>query len=138
MLNTFPNTLIFFEKYGYCYGFDETAAMISMICGYRVYKKDDMLVIKFEKSRFQQMIKRGQMRGYRLIIDKSGKLTFISGNTFHLEKPLSYYKNNPDYTLNKKPLQKPVRSYTKNGGGWHDDAWTPGLPSSRFFRTKKK
>ena len=27
---------------------------------------------------------------------------------------------------------------SRHGGGWVDDAWVPGLPSSRFFRKKKR
>ena len=34
------------------------------------------------------------------------------------------------------PNRKATTS-SRHGGGWVDDAWVPGLPSSRFFRKRK-
>jgi len=76
------------------------------------------------------------MRGFRYVVDRDGLLTFeIGQKKFCLQKPLSYYKENVEHILNGKSTSW-INSTLKQGGGWLDDVWAPGLPSSRFFRKK--
>ena len=138
---TFPNVLIIFENGEYDYGFDETAVALSILFGYRYYLKEGMLVVKIKKTKFEEyLIVKRQMRGFRYLVDRNGKLTFEKGTKkFRLAKPLSAYKSD----LNRKQKKELATSYwddpiTKHGGGWYDDAWTPGLPSSRMYRKKSR
>ena len=52
---------------------------------------------------------------------------------------LIYYETNLDRIQNKglttSYWNDPI---TRHGGGWHDDVWAPGLPSSRLNRKKPR
>lgn len=137
----FPNVLIIFVHGDYYYGFDETAVALFLLFGCRYYRKEGMLVVRIEKARFEDhMVGKRQMRGFRYLVDQNGELTFEKGiKKFRLQKPLSFYDTNLDRVQNKNS----TRSYwestnTRHGKGWYDDVWTPGLPSSRFYRKKSK
>lgn len=137
---TFPNTLILFSKNGYYYGFDETAVAMSKLFGCHYQMKKRMLVAK--SAKIERMIAIFQSRGLRYIIDVDGKLTFDEGKGFRLQNPLSYYETHQTKKRDAKTkstswTDSNSKSYSKHGGGWNDDVWTPGLPSSRFYRTKK-
>ena len=139
--STFPNTLIIFEHADYYYGFDETAVALYYLFGCRFYKQKGMLVTKTDASKFEEhFIAKRQMRGYRYIIDRNGKLIFVNGKRSFLRKPLSYYRSiDLDRILKAKSAKSSwTDSYSKHGGGWYNDAWTPGLPSQRFYRKKSK
>ena len=139
--DVFPNTLIIFEHGDYYYGFDETAVAMYDLFGSRYYQQKGMLVVKIEKNKFEtHMIAKRQMRRFRYLVDRNGELTFEKGEKlFHLQKPLSYYAEKLDTVQNKKPetsyWNDPI---TRHGGGWYDDVWAPGLPSSRMHGKKSK
>ena len=133
---TFPNTLILFRNMGYYYGFDETAVVLDMWFGYTYHKSHGMLVAK--GNNYKLILEKFQMCGLRYIVDENGKLTFGKGKGFKLSKPLSYYESHP--IVRQPPKNKSTSwtdSYSRHGGGWHDDVWAPGLPSSRFYKSKK-
>ena len=140
--SAFPNVLIIFEHGGCYYGFNETAVALYFLFGCRYYRQKGMLVVKVEKAKFEEhMIGRRQMRGFRYLVDRNGRLTFEKGiKKFRLRKPLSYYEANLDHVQNNSSTASSYRKApdTRHGGGWHDDVWAPGLPSSRFFRKKSK
>ena len=139
--STFPNTLIIFEHADYYYGFDETAVALYYLFGCRFYKQKGMLVTKTDATKFEDhFIGKRQMRGHRYIIDRNGKLTFGKGTGCFLRKPLSYYNSIDLDRIQKAKSAKSswTNSYSKYGGGWNNDAWTPGLPSQRFYRKKTK
>ena len=137
----FPNALIIFEHGEHYYGFDETAVALYDLFGCRYYQQKGKLVVKVERTKFEDfMIVRRQMRGFRYVVDRNGSLTFERGSKkFHLQKPLSYYEANLDRIQNKglttSYWNDPI---TRHGGGWHDDVWAPGLPSSRLNRKKPR
>lgn len=138
---TFPNTLIIFEHADYYYGFEETAVALYYLFGCKFYKQKGMLVTKTDATMFEEhFVGKRQMRGYRYIIDRNGKLTFVNGKGCFLKKPLSYYNSIDLDRIQKAKLAKSswTDSYSKHGGGWYNDVWTPGLPSQRFFRKKSK
>lgn len=131
LIRVFPNTLIIFGNRGYYYGFDETAVVLCIWFKYSYHESNGMLVAKGD--RLDPIIRKIKSRGYRYIVDEDGKLTFGKGKGFSLPKPLSYYKKHPISIHATKPRFAPYsESYSKNGGGWHDDVWAPGLPSTRF------
>ena len=137
----FPNVLIIFEHDDYYYGFDETAVALFFLFGCRYYRKKGMLVAKIDKAKFEKhMVGKRQMRGFRYLVDQNGRLTFEKGiKKFRLQKSLSYYDTNMDRVQNKEPTASYWKNInTRHGGGWHDDVWTPGLPSSHFYRRKSK
>ena len=137
--NAFPNTLIVFEHGEYYYGFDETAVALYDLFGCHFYQQKGKLVVKIDKTKFEEfMTARRQMRGFRYVVDRNGILTFEKGTKkFRLQKPLSYYEANLDRILNKEAstsyLNDPI---TRQGRGWCEDVWAPGLPSSRLNRKK--
>ena len=137
----FPNALIFFEHGEHYYGFDETAVALYDLFGCRYSQQKGKLVVKVERSKFEEfMIARRQMRGFRYVVDRNGSLTFERGaKKFHLQKPLSYYEANLARIQNKglttSYWNDPI---TKHGGGWHDDVWVPGLPSTRLNGKKPR
>ena len=135
LVRVFPNSLILFMNKGCYYGFDETAVVLNLWFGYQFHKSKGMLVAKSEK--LEPLVRIFRMRGFRYIVDEYGKLTFGTGKGFRLPKPLSYYEKHPK--SRPTPKQKPTtwsESFSKHGGGWHDDVWAPGLPSSRFYRKR--
>ncbi len=136
LCNAFPKVLIIFEHGGYYYGFNDTAVALYDLFGCRYSLQKGMLVAKIEKAKFEShMILKRRMRGFCYLIDRNGILTFEKGiKQFSLQKPMSYYLKNWDKLQNKKT----ATSYPidKHGFGWLDDAWTPGLPSSRMYRKK--
>lgn len=136
LTRVFPNTLILFENKGYYYGFDETAVALNIWFGYPFRKAKGMLVAKGRP--LKPLIRKFQLRGIRCILDEQGKVTFWPGKGFKLQKPLSYYEEHPISRPDPKPRNTSwTNSYTKQGGGWDDDAWVPGLPSSRFYKKGK-
>ena len=138
--SSFPNILIIFEHAGFYYGFDETAVALYYLFGCRYYRQKGMLVVKVEATKFEEhMIGKKQMRGFRYVIDRNGKLTFEMGKKFSLPKTLSYYDINLDRIQKVNPASSSwSNSYTKNGRGWYDDVWLPGLPSQRFYKKRYK
>ena len=135
LMKTFPNTLILFQNNGYLYGFEETAVVMSIWFGYRYQKKDGMLVAK--GAEIHSMLSKLQTKGFRYIVDNNGHLAFRTGTGFSLPRSLSYYEKHPvSKPTPKKRKTSYTDSYSKQGGGWNDDVWAPGLPSSRFYRKR--
>ncbi len=138
LTRAFPNTLIVFVHDAYYYGFDKTAVALALLFNCRFYRNKGMLVIKIESGDYQRKTKAGQLRGFRCIVDNNGILTFQMGKKFSLEKPMSYYEKKQNSVSENKSSHSWIDSASRHGRGWHDDAWSPGLPSSRFFRNKSK
>ena len=137
LLKTFPNVLILFEHDGNYYGFDETAVALHFLFGYPNYRKEEMFVMKVEKAKFEAYaIAKKQMCGYCYVVDRDGVLSFERGKKrFRLQKPLSAYEE----ILHPKQKKVIAPSYWSDPGtsrGGYDGPWTPGLPSSRFYRKK--
>ena len=131
----FPNSLIFFRNEGCYYGFDETAVVLNLWFGYPFYKSAGMLIAKIEK--IEPVVCVCQQRGIRYIVDEYGKLTFGAGKRFRLPKPLSYYEeHHKSMPVPKQRSTTWTESDSKHGGGWYDDVWTPGLPSSHFYKKR--
>lgn len=148
LCRTFPYTMLIFEHGGYYYGFDESAVALRILYGFDYYEKGGMLVVKIADYIFEsQILSESNMKGFGYVLDRDGSLTFRRGKKFRLAKDLSYYRQ-LGRKLTSKAKQKPVRQIkqrrprgdtnTRHGYGWHDDAWTPGLPSSRLFRKRMK
>ena len=139
LASAFPNTFILFEHEGFYYGFGETAVALFWLFKCKLDIKKEMLVTKIDRYKFRIINDRTLLRGYRCIVDKNGELVFINGKSYYLKYPLSYYKTciNRIHLKNQKKKTSQAEKDTKHGGGWYDDAWTPGLPSSRFFKKRK-
>lgn len=141
LTSVFPNTFIMFEHEGFYYGFDETAVALFLLFKYRLDIKKEMLVAKIDRNEFRITYDHALMRGYRYIVDKNGELLFVNGKPFYLKTPLSDYKklinNNKIHQKKQEKTTPQTENDTKHGGGWYDDVWTPGLPSSRFYKKSK-
>ena len=133
--SAFPHSLILFRHSGYYYGYNDTAVALNRWFGYRFYQSKEMLFARGDN--LEPLVRKFQLRGYRYIVDDDGKLTFGSGKEFILKNPLSYYEEHP--ISRPDPIPQST-SYTeqlsKQGGGWNDDVWTPGLPSARYFKKR--
>ena len=117
------------------------------------YVKKGMDIVKMNKYLFAEITSsREKLHGLAYIVDDNCALSFVSGDTYGIPDPSVFRTNNlarahssnkkSTYSSNKKTTynsnKKQKEPYTKNGGGWYDDVWAPGLPSSRFFRTKSR
>lgn len=136
LMRAFPNTLIFFAHDCYYYGFDATAVALNLLFGFKYYKNKQMLIVKIKRIEFEAIAERVKARGLRYIIDDQGSLTFVRGKKFMLQESLSYYEANMKKLSKRKAVSSRTDNYIKQGRGWSNDAWTPGLPSSRFYRKK--
>ncbi len=133
--SVFPHTLILFHHTGYYYGYNDTAVALNRWFGYRFYQSKELLFAKGDH--LEPLVRKFQLRGYRYIVDDDGELTFGSGKGFILKKPLSYYEAHPVLRPEPKPRSTSyTEQFSKNGGGWNDDVWTPGLPSERYFKKR--
>lgn len=142
---TFPDVLIIFKRNNAFYGFEETAIILSNLYKIPRYTKKGMEVVKINEKFFTQITNSNEkLHGLAYIIDDNCALSFVWGDTYCIPEPSVFRTNNLEraHSSNKKTTynsnKKQKEPYTKNGGGWHDDVWAPGLPSSRFFRTKSR
>ena len=140
LTSVFPNTFIMFKHEGFYYGFDETAVALFLLFKCELNVKKEMLVAKIDRNEFRITYDHALMRGYRYIVDKNGELLFVNGKPFYLKHPLSYYKTiiNKVHRKKQKKTTSQAENDTKHGGGWYGDAWTPGLPSSRFYKKVRR
>lgn len=71
------------------------------------------------------------------IVRKSNQPISSGNGVAQATKPNKSYPSASKKTSSKKTsgFNGP---YERTGGGWLDDTWVPGLPSSRFYRSRKR
>ena len=136
----FPNTILLFKDGGAYYGYDGTAVAMDMLfhTGY-FSTSGHRCACSFNISMLLNGFGR---RNLRYILDDNGVTTFCVGKGFALANSLSSYPmsskaKNVSQSKSKSKTQSYNGPYERSGYGWDDDTWTPGLPSSRFYRKRK-